>query len=71
MTTYLWKRIFFKVNTIVSTELIIWFIFVCIFFNNFSVLIESMTLWHTVEVDINDITTLFILRFVFLCIFFE
>ena len=30
-----------------------------------------MNLWHTVEVDINDVTTLFILRFVFLCIFFE
>ncbi len=44
----LWKCIFLEVNTIVSTELITWFIFICIFFNNFSVLIESVNMWHTV-----------------------
>jgi hypothetical protein len=48
---FFWKCIFFKINTVVSTELIIRFIFICIFFNNFIMLIESMNLWHTVEVQ--------------------
>ena len=67
----LWKCIFYKVNAIVSAKLITWFIFICIFFNNFSVLIESVYMWHTVEVDINNVTAMFILRFVFFCIFFK